>query len=42
LEALGHAVKLRELTSGLHLIRITAEGLIAGVDPRREGVALGD
>ena len=42
LEALGHAVKLRDLTSGLHLIRITAEGLIAGVDPRREGVALGD
>ena len=42
LEALGHTVKLRELTSGLHLIGITADGLVAGVDPRREGVALGD
>lgn len=42
LEGLGHAVKLRDLTSGLHLIQITAEGLVAGVDPRREGAALGD
>ncbi len=42
LEALGHAVKLRELTSGLHLIQLNAGGLVAGVDPRREGVALGD
>jgi len=40
LEARGHKVKLQNLTSGLHLIQVTADGLIAGVDPRREGVAL--
>ena len=42
LEALGHSVKVGALTSGLHLIQFTPQGLIAGVDPRREGLALGE
>ena len=42
LEALGHKVKVRGLTSGLHLIKITPESLQAGVDPRREGQAIGE
>ena len=42
LEALGHEVKVRDLTSGLHAIQITADGLLGGADPRREGVAIGD
>ena len=40
LEALGHEVKIRALTSGLHAIRTSADGLEGGADPRREGVAL--
>ena len=31
-----------EQTSGLHLIRVTDDGLIVGADPRREGHVLGD
>lgn len=42
LEALGHKVKTGGLTSGLHLIKITEQGLQAGVDPRRDGMAAGD
>jgi len=46
LEALGHTVALRNLNSGLHAIAIdytdTGRVLFGGVDPRREGVALGD
>jgi gamma-glutamyltranspeptidase/glutathione hydrolase len=46
LEALGHRVGARNLNSGLHGIAIeyTDAGRIlwGGVDPRREGVALGD
>lgn len=42
LEAMGHEVKLRELTSGLYGIEVTRHGLRGGADPRREGVALGD
>jgi len=41
LEALGHEVKIRALTSGLHAVRVTHGGLEGGADPRREGVALG-
>lgn len=42
LEALGHEVVLREMTSGLNGIAVTGAGLRGGADPRREGVALGD
>ena len=46
LEALGHNVAVNDLNSGLHAIAIeyTRRGrvLLSGVDPRREGVALGD
>ncbi|MDJ0895958.1 MAG: gamma-glutamyltransferase [Alphaproteobacteria bacterium] len=38
----GHAVKVRNLNSGLHAIRITRDGLTGGADPRREGIALGE
>jgi gamma-glutamyltranspeptidase/glutathione hydrolase len=46
LEALGHRVGARNLNSGLHAIEIeyTESGRVlwGGVDPRREGAALGD
>jgi gamma-glutamyltranspeptidase/glutathione hydrolase len=42
LAASGHAVRRRELTSGLAVIRIAPGRLEGGADPRREGVALGD
>lgn len=40
LERLGHTVEVKPITSGLHGIRRTANGLEGGADPRREGVAL--
>lgn len=42
LAALGHSIKSRSHTSGLHGIEIGPDGLTGGADPRREGVALGD
>ena len=42
LAALGHEVRIRRLTSGLHGIRVRANGFDGGADPRREGVAIGD
>jgi len=46
LEALGHTVAPRNMNSGLHAIEIEysrrGRKLEGGVDPRREGVALGD
>jgi gamma-glutamyltranspeptidase/glutathione hydrolase len=43
LEKLGHKVRLRKLTSGLHGILIDKNGILyGGADPRREGVAIGD
>jgi gamma-glutamyltranspeptidase/glutathione hydrolase len=42
LEALGHQVNVRAMTSGLHAIKVTEQGLEGGADPRREGVAVGD
>ena len=42
LESLGHTVRLRAMTSGLHGIRIRDGKLVGGADYRREGVALGD
>ena len=37
LEALGYKVEAKSLQSGLHAIAVTAEGLEAGTDLRREG-----
>ena len=43
LRARGHAVRTAEMTSGLHLLARDPSGRWqAGVDPRREGWALGD
>jgi gamma-glutamyltranspeptidase/glutathione hydrolase len=46
LEALGHTVAVRNMNSGLHAIAIEygrrGRVLLGGVDPRREGAALGD
>ncbi len=42
LEAMGHEIETGDMTSGLHGIAIGDDGsLTGGVDPRREGVALG-
>ena len=42
LRAMGHRVKISNLTSGLHGIAIKGGRLTGGADHRREGVALGD
>ena len=42
LEALGHRIKVRKLTSGLHGIEVFAGRLVGGADPRREGIVLGE
>ena len=42
LEQLGYETKVMDLNSGLHVIAIAPDGLVAGVDPRREGLAAGD
>lgn len=42
LEAMGHQITLRPLTSGIQAIQVTEEGLFGGADPRREGVVIGD
>jgi gamma-glutamyltranspeptidase/glutathione hydrolase len=41
LEALGHKVQSLEMTSGLHIVLRTGNGWLSGIDPRREGAALG-
>jgi gamma-glutamyltranspeptidase/glutathione hydrolase len=41
LTEMGFTVEVRDLTSGLHAIAITDDGLQGGADPRREGIALG-
>lgn len=39
---MGHRVSIRELNSGVHAIRRLSDGRWeSGVDPRREGMALG-
>jgi gamma-glutamyltranspeptidase/glutathione hydrolase len=42
LQAMGHEVKLTDMTSGVAVIAVTPEGLVGGADSRREGVAVGD
>ena len=42
LESLGHEVKIKPMTSGLHGIMAAGGYLLGGADPRREGVAVGD
>ena len=42
MQQLGHNVKRAELSSGLHIIAMTPDGLQGGADPRRDGVAVGD
>jgi gamma-glutamyltranspeptidase/glutathione hydrolase len=42
LERLGHEIRIRSKTSGLHGVRVVPGGLEGGADPRREGVAIGD
>ncbi len=39
-KAMGHAVKIRQLTSGLHGVRITSSGMDGGADQRREGMVI--
>lgn len=41
LEALGHEINIRSLTSGLHSILIQGDHLYGAADPRRSGVAIG-
>ncbi len=40
LEAMGHKIDAKKLTSGLHGIAVTSEGLDGGADSRREGVVI--
>ncbi len=42
LEAMGHTVRVGQMTSGLHAIRVRGGRLMGAADRRREGVALGD
>jgi gamma-glutamyltranspeptidase/glutathione hydrolase len=43
LRAKGHAARVGDMASGLHLLALDATGRWqAGIDPRREGLALGD
>ncbi len=42
LEAMGHEVRLQNMSSGLHGIVVSGKRLLGGADPRREGIAMGD
>ncbi len=41
LRKMGHQIKIKELTSGIHAIVANDNGLKGGADPRRDGVAVG-
>ncbi len=42
LRAWGHRTDVREMVSGLAVLRATPSGMMGAADPRREGVARGD
>lgn len=42
LTEMGFKTNVRALTSGIHAIAITPDGLEGGADPRREGIAVGE
>jgi len=42
LEARGHEVVVKPLTSGLHAVHVITDGLEGGADPRREGIVLSE
>ncbi|MGH6894660.1 MAG: gamma-glutamyltransferase, partial [Dongiaceae bacterium] len=42
LESLGHEVEVREMKSGLNIVRIKDGTMIGASDPRRDGIALGE
>ena len=42
LRRMGHKIKIRNKTSGLHGIRVRPNGYEGGADPRREGLAIGE
>ena len=42
LQAMGHRTELREMPSGLAVIRVAPGGLLGAADPRRDGAARGD
>jgi gamma-glutamyltranspeptidase / glutathione hydrolase len=42
LAAMGHPVRVMDMTSGMHGILRTPKGWSGGADPRREGIARGD
>lgn len=42
LQALGHDVRIADMTSGVHLIVRTPKGWAGAADPRREGAARGE
>ncbi|MCC6531972.1 MAG: gamma-glutamyltransferase [Burkholderiales bacterium] len=41
LQAMGHPLRVMDMTSGVHAIMRAGEGWTGGADPRREGVARG-
>jgi gamma-glutamyltranspeptidase / glutathione hydrolase len=42
LQARGHRIEVKDMTSGAQAIVVTPEGYLGGADSRREGVAIGD
>jgi len=39
---MGHAPRIVPVDTGMQALRVTAQGIEGGADPRRDGVALGD